>query len=149
MLFLPIIAELAGEAALKSMPQKVSVEHIDASWLGMLVGGVSTGLAVAILFFFVGWMLLKYGAVKIGGAAVEIIPSSPEHCLMSPELCPAHGEEKQRSLANERQLTDLYQKYGLVTTGMTNMAVDIAGIKSDVGYIKTGVSELQSRRGGR
>ena len=116
MLFLPVVAELAGEAALKSMPKAVAVEHIDASWIGLMVGGVTTGLAVAGLFLIVGWMLVKYGAVKIGTSVpIAVIPSGEgekegHHFLIAPEVCIDCAAQKLLSSQHENQILQLFNK---------------------------------------
>ena len=155
MLFLPVVAELAGEAALKSMPNNVGVEHIDASWIGMLVGGVTTGLAVAVLFLFIGWLLVKYGAVKIGTPVpIAVIPSNSEgkeshHYVIAPEVCVDCAAQKLLSSQHETQISELFNKWNSVKESIGTMAVDLGVIKADVGNIQKGIADLQTRRGGK
>jgi hypothetical protein len=157
MFLLPIVAEIAGEAALKSMPQKFAVEHIDASLIGILVGGVTTGIAVAGLFLLVGWLLVKYGAIKIGAAVpIAVVPSDEDdkksglnRFVISPEFCVDCGGQKMLSAQHEVQITDLYGKWNSIKDNMGTMAIDIGSIKTDVANIKSGITDLQSRRGGR
>ena len=147
MLFLPIIAEVATEAALKAMPQEVRVSHIDASWLSLMVGGVTTAIAVAVLFLFIGWLLVKYGAVKIGvPALVAVVPpgEAGKECihqfLISPETCSACASERLLSSQHANQITELFGKWNNVRESMTTMAVDIGVIKADVGNINKGLA---------
>jgi hypothetical protein len=144
-----VITEMIAEKALSTIPSKIAVEHIDASWVGMLVGGVTTGVAVAGLFLIVGWLLVKYGAVKVGGAvAIVPQPGGTEHFLIYPENCTACATEHERSKDNKDKIADLYSKWNTSKDSIAAMATDVAVIKTDVNTIKTGIKELQGRKRG-
>jgi hypothetical protein len=136
------------------VPKEVQISHIDMTWLGMLMGAVPTGIVVAVVFLLIGWLLIKYGVVHVGTPVpIAVVPNGEEgkdhRFVISPEVCTNCAAERLLSSQHENQITELFHKWNSVKDSMSKIAVDIGIIQTDVGNIKRGVSDLQSRRGGR
>ena len=135
-----------------ALPGEVRVDHIDASPLGMVVGGVVTGVAVALIFIVVGWALVKWKVVTIGTPMPIIVTPAPASCpageatpqgvhYILPDACANCARERLLSSQHETQIGELFGKWNSVRDSMGAMAVDI-------GVIKAGIEELQKRRRG-
>jgi hypothetical protein len=137
MLFLPVVAELAGEVARRPIPQNIAFENINLSWLGIMVGAVTAGLVVVIVFVLVGFVLVRYRVVKIGEGMPATIMPPPTIPFIDPKFCERCQSEHDRSKRNETDIReikgdlkttrgDLFKKLDEINEKVTALCVDVA-----------------------
>lgn len=112
---------MAFLATLPTLPANVQVEHFDASYLSLVIGGVTTGIFVAIIFMVVGYFLVKYKIVVIGTPTTIVPIHEDDHSavqnriICDPEKCVALMKVRQQQERNVKDINGVVSEVHSLT----------------------------------